>query len=263
MGYPLQCSWASFVAQLVKNPPAMRKTWVWSLEKGMVQYSGLENSMDCIAHGVAKSQTWLSDFHFYFLFSKLACPSALSCSQCFTPVKWLPFPYFLILTHSEPLLTPAVFQNASSILYLRACAWSLQSCLTLCDPMDCSLPVSSLQGIFQASILEWVAMLSSRGSFRPRDRTGVSCVSCIVSGYSLPLSHEGSPSSTSMCPNTMHSFRFSVYVTSPQSSPAPQPSPAPSYLFLFWTLFFSDWVTNLLFPLSRHLCSRLIFRARP
>ena len=156
-----------------------------------------------------------------------------------------------------------MFQNASSILYLRACAWSLQSCLTLCDPMDCSLPVSSLQGIFQASILEWVAMLSSRGSSRPRDRTGVSCVSCIVSGYSLPLSHEGSPSSTSMCPNTMHSFRFSVYVTSPQSSPAPQPSPAPSYLFLFWTLFFSDWVTNLLFPLSRHLCSRLIFRARP
>ena len=122
MGYPLQYSWASFGAQLVKNPPAMRKTWVWSLEKGMVQYSGLENSMDYIALGVAKSQTWLSDFHFYFLFSKLACPSALSCSQCFTLVRWLPFPYFLILTHSEPLLTPAVFQDASSILYLSACA---------------------------------------------------------------------------------------------------------------------------------------------
>ena len=40
-----------------------------SLEEGKgypLQYSGLENSMDCIAHGVAKSQTWLSDFHFYF-----------------------------------------------------------------------------------------------------------------------------------------------------------------------------------------------------
>ena len=113
--------------------------------------------------------------------------------------------------------------------------------------MDCSLPVSSLHGIFQASILEWVAMPSSRGSSRPRDRTGVSCVSCIVSGYSLPLSHQGSPYSTSMCPDTMHSFRFSVYVTSSQSSPASQPSPAPSYLFLFWTLFlwqisYSLWV---------------------
>ena len=62
--YPLQYSWASLVAQLVKNLPAMRETWVWSLgwedplEKGkatQLQYSGLENSMDCIVHGVAKS----------------------------------------------------------------------------------------------------------------------------------------------------------------------------------------------------------------
>ena len=46
-----------------------------------------------------------------------------------------------------------------------------QSCLTLCDPMDCSPPVSSVHGILQARILKWVAMLSSRGSSRPRDRT--------------------------------------------------------------------------------------------
>ena len=49
-----------------------------------------------------------------------------------------------------------------------------QSCLTLCDPMNCSLPGSSVQGILQARILEWVAMASSRGSFQPRDRTQVS-----------------------------------------------------------------------------------------
>ena len=61
---------ASLVAQLVKNPPAMLETWVWSrgwedpLEKGKAQYSGRENCMDCIVHGVAKSRTWLSDFHF-------------------------------------------------------------------------------------------------------------------------------------------------------------------------------------------------------
>ena len=39
-----------------------------------------------------------------------------------------------------------------------------QSCLTLCDPMDCSPPGSSVPGILQASILEWVAMPSARGS---------------------------------------------------------------------------------------------------
>ena len=51
-----------------------------------------------------------------------------------------------------------------------------QSCLTLCDPMDCSLPISSVHGIFQARILEWVAISFSRGSSQPRDRTWVSCI---------------------------------------------------------------------------------------
>ena len=57
-------------------------------------------------------------------------------------------------------------------------AMSLQSCLTLCDPMDCSPPGTSVHGIFQARILEWIAMPSSRGSSQPRDRTHVSYVSC-------------------------------------------------------------------------------------
>ena len=51
---------------------------------------------------------------------------------------------------------------------------SAQSCPTLCDPMDCSLPGSSLHGILQARVLEWVAISFSRGSSRPRDRTQVS-----------------------------------------------------------------------------------------
>ena len=53
--------------------------------------------------------------------------------------------------------------------------WS-QSCPTLCDPMDCSLPGSSVHGILQARILEWVAISFSRGSSCPRDRTQVSCI---------------------------------------------------------------------------------------
>ena len=49
-----------------------------------------------------------------------------------------------------------------------------QSCPTLCDPMDCSLPGSSVHGIFQAIVLEWIAISFSRGSSRPRDQTRVS-----------------------------------------------------------------------------------------
>ena len=52
---------------------------------------------------------------------------------------------------------------------------SLQSCPTLCDPMDCSLPGSSAHGILQVRILEWVAMSSSRGFSQPRAWTQVSC----------------------------------------------------------------------------------------
>ena len=49
-----------------------------------------------------------------------------------------------------------------------------QSCPTLCDPVECSLQGSSFRGIFQARILEWVAISFSRGSSQPRDRTWVS-----------------------------------------------------------------------------------------
>ena len=49
-----------------------------------------------------------------------------------------------------------------------------QSCLTLCDPMDSSLPGSSLHGILLARVLEWVAISFSRGSSQLRDRTRVS-----------------------------------------------------------------------------------------
>ena len=48
-------------------------------------------------------------------------------------------------------------------------AKSLQSCPTLWDPVDCSLPASSVHGILQARIREWVAMPSFKESYRPRD----------------------------------------------------------------------------------------------
>ena len=51
-----------------------------------------------------------------------------------------------------------------------------QSCPTLCDPIDCSLPGSSVHGIFQAIVLEWIAISFSRGSSQPRVQTWVSCI---------------------------------------------------------------------------------------
>ena len=61
------------------------------------------------------------------------------------------------------------------------CACSAaQSCLTLCDPLDCNLPGSSVREILQARILEWVAISSSRGSSQPRNRA---CVSCIAGRF--------------------------------------------------------------------------------
>ena len=59
------------------------------------------------------------------------------------------------------------------------CSFYAQSCPTLCDPMDHSSPGSSVHGILQARTLEWVAILSFRGSSWPRDRACISHVSCI------------------------------------------------------------------------------------
>ena len=58
-----------------------------------------------------------------------------------------------------------------------------QSCPTLCDPVDCSPPGSSVHGILQARVLEWVAISFSRGSSRPRDQTHVSHI--VSRGFNL------------------------------------------------------------------------------
>ena len=67
-----------------------------------------------------------------------------------------------------------------------------QSCPTLCDPMDCSPPDSSVHGISQARILEWVA-ISSRGSSQPRDGTNLHLfnISCIGKWILLSLAPPG------------------------------------------------------------------------
>ena len=61
-------------------------------------------------------------------------------------------------------------------LDFRVCMLVTQSCLTLCNPMNCSPPGSSVHGILQARILEWFTISFSRVSSWPRDWTCVSCI---------------------------------------------------------------------------------------
>ena len=69
------------------------------------------------------------------------------------------------------------------------CAQALQSCLTLSDPTDYSLPGSSVHGILQAKILEWVAKFLSRGSSQPRNQAHVSC----LAGEFFTIEPQGKP----------------------------------------------------------------------
>ena len=94
---------------------------------------------------------------FFFFLSK-------SFSFSRTKLKWM-----------EYLITAVC--HIKDTIHLCVCT---QSCLTLCDTMDCSVLGFSVRGIPQARKLEWVAIPSSRGSSQPGNQT---CVSCIAGGY--------------------------------------------------------------------------------
>ena len=68
-----------------------------------------------------------------------------------------------------------------------------QSCLTLCDPMDCNPPGSSVYGVLQAGILEWAGISFSRGSSRPRDQTHIFVSSALADKF-LTTELPGKPS---------------------------------------------------------------------
>ena len=91
--------------------------------------------------------------------------------------------------------------------YVQVCL-AAQSCSTLCDPMDCSSPGSSVHGILQAKILKWVAIPFSKGSSQPRDRTQVSC----VEADSLPAEPlERSLHSVYICHNFIKLYILNVH----------------------------------------------------
>ena len=107
------------------------------------------------------------------------------------------------------------------------CCWVSKSCLTLCNPMDCSLPGSSLHGISQARILKWVAVSSPRNLFDP----GMEPASPVLSGRffitepsrkpltMLSLLFSGSVLSTSLQPHGLQHARLPCPSPSPRACP--------------------------------------------
>ena len=137
-----------------------------------------EQGKDPIVHGVSRSWTRLSDFHFFqerYVRLNLR-KSANAAVGAFSPQA--PESIFSI-----PLSDPNTCVPAQS----------LQVCPALWDPMDCNPPDSSVHGILQARILEWGALPSSGGSSWLRHGSQISCASCIGQADSLPLGHWGSP----------------------------------------------------------------------
>ena len=121
-----------------------------------------------------------------------------------------------------------------------------QLCLTLCNPMDCSMPSSSVCGTSQARILEWVAISFSRGSFWPRDQTRVSYVGRQIL-YHLSISVRICDLSLKKC-----FFFFSKYPLGAKSKNLLWDRCRSSHLLCFlcfksrMLLFF--WVTQTCFP---------------
>ena len=124
----------------------------------------------------------------------LTIDSSLRFQDCilpFLPTQSKQPPYEVphgFLSMPGPFVTLLCFCSVSLtvplIFFLFACVLSLFSHVWLFyDPMHCSLLGSSVHGILQAKILEWVAMPSSRGSSPPSDWTHVSCISCIAGGF--------------------------------------------------------------------------------
>ena len=103
-------------------------------------------------------------------------------------------------------LSSNLLSICQAIICVRMCAKSLQSCSTLWDPMEYSLPSTSVHGILQARILEWVAVPSSRGSSQPMDGTCISYVSCTGRQILYHERHLGSPGYSLRSRNRITSF---------------------------------------------------------
>ena len=131
--------------------------WQKSIQTG--SYNGKAQHRVC-------RQVWLNP-HIQTRPAEFGCPSLCLYS-------WLNSPLF-VTKRPETL---GLIKRESCSFPMCVCVKTLQSCSTFCDPMDYGPPGFSVCGIFQARILELVAISSYRGSVQARDRTCVSCISC-------------------------------------------------------------------------------------
>ena len=137
------------------------------------------------------------------------CPTLCNPMNCSTPVR----PHKRQPTRlPHPWDSPGKNTEVGCHCLLRCESEVTQSCLTLCNPMDCSPPGSSVHGILQARILKWVALPSSMGSSRPGDRTCVSHISCTGRWVPYHLRQQGTLDSTWLVAKTRteHSIQGSV-----------------------------------------------------
>ena len=107
------------------------------------------------------------------------CPPSIHHTH--TPCINLLFDFYSLGTALPPLRAHYLPDTASTCKVIAmpphcCCCLVAKSCLTLCDPMDRSPSDSSVHGVSQARLLEWVAISFSRGSCQPRDQTLVSCI---------------------------------------------------------------------------------------
>ena len=121
-------------------------------------------------------------------------------------------PRSLSSTLASPFLLK-VCDFVSQSLIVCVHAKSLLSCTILCNTVNCSLPDSSVHGILQARILEWVSMPSSRGSSQPRDQTHISHVACFGWQVLFHQCHLGSPLITSSpCQSKFHGNKANPFL---------------------------------------------------
>ena len=97
-----------------------------------------------------------------------ACPRGCGGGVCTHVLHHLSTPHWAITLHLK--------SDSNTVRWWKVKVQVIQLCMTLCNPMDCSLPDSSVLGILQVRILKWVTISFSRWSSWPRDRTLVSCI---------------------------------------------------------------------------------------
>ena len=168
------------------------------------------------------------------------------CSKCLSMnVTEVP-PYFIY--HPDGALSSSPTPASLSLWKWK---WS-QLCLTFCDPMGCSLPGSSIHGLFRARVLEWVAISFSRRSSRPRDGTRVSCIVgrrfTVWATREVPLLPWCSPSQLPLTPVQIGSLETHLETFGDRHEKEELPPPHhPSFFASAWA---SSQVASIVSPLT-------------